>query len=484
MKSLTAFIKCLNTNLEISVDKVFILTDSVNITYQELNQKVELAAKHLFENGIRTGDIVPILSDHSSDYIISLLALWIIGAIPAPLNSKLSSVEIENQIIFLKSKYLLQLNSNFKISLHSITRLDFNICNNLKNFEYNSSIKPNQTAIILFTSGSSGKPKAVELTFSSLINSAVIGNKFLNQTNDDTWLASLPFYHIGGFSILFRALMFGAKIVMPKDLKVPSIIQSMNHHKPTLISLVSSQMSEILKSNIQPLSELRYILLGGGFIDTKLFQEALHKGWKVCKVYGSTETSSFICVLSPEEFKFKPESVGKPIRPNEISILDEKGSELPPNTVGEIVIKSSALMKGYFNDEELTNQKLKDGYYFTSDIGYVDEQGYLYVVNRRNDLIITGGENVNPLEVERAILKFPKVKEVCVFGIDDEKWGQKIVAAIIPMKNQQFTLDELKNYLNEKIAVFKIPKEIYFFNELPKTELGKIKREQVKNLLT
>lgn len=483
MNSLITFIKCLNPILNISQDRIIVKTDSDNITYQTLNQKVTSAAKHLSESGIQSGKIVPILCNHSIDYIIAVLALWILDAIPAPLNGRLSSAELVDQINFLNAKFLVQLTSNINLNLQSIAKLDFSISKYSEDFEFKGNIKLNQTAIILFTSGSSGKPKAVELTFSNLINSAIIGNKFLNQTNKDCWLASLPFYHIGGFSILFRALMFGAQVILPYDLKLYSIIQSINKFKPSLISLVSAQIDEILKSNIHPNKELRHILLGGGFIDLNLMQEALKKGWRVCKVYGSTETASFITVLTPEDFKNKPHSAGKPIPPNEIFIFDENDKQLPPFGEGEIVVKSSAVLKGYFNDDELTNQKLKDGFYFTGDIGYKDEEGYLYVVNRRNNLIVTGGENVNPLEVEAAILKFPKVKEVCVLGVENDKWGQKIVAAIVVKPNQKFKLEELKDFLRDKTASFKIPKKIYFVDELPKTELQKVNRKKVKKLL-
>ena len=128
--------------------------------------------------------------------------------------------------------------------------------------------------------------------------------------------------------------------------------------------------------------------------------------------------------------------------------------------------------------------KLHNGLYFTEDYGYKDSEGYLYVVNRRTDLIVTGGENVNPLEVEKIISKYPKVREVCVVGIDDEIWGQKIVAVIVPKPKSEFSLQELKVFLKDKLASFKIPKEIFFLNELPKTELGKIKRERVKNMFS
>lgn len=482
MNSLTKLLESLNPNLKVAPKNVFIKTNRGSTTYNALNNKVTSAAKYLREQNIQANEIVPILSDHSIDFIVSVLALWTLKAVSVPLNARLSQTELEEQIKFLRARFLLQLGTDKQINLPNALKLKLDFDSHIHNSDFDSKIDLNQEAIILFTSGSAGKPKAVELTFSNLINSAVIGNKFLNQTTNDHWLASLPFYHIGGFSILFRALIFGAKIIMPENLKVHSIIQSMNQHKPTLFSLVSSQLSEIQKSNIHPFDELRYILLGGGFIDINLMKEAINKGWNVCKVYGSTETSSFVTVLDIAEFKKKPESVGKPIPPNEIFILDEFGSELPPNKEGEIVVRSPAVMKGYFNNDELTKQKLRDGFYFTGDIGYLDDDGYLHVVNRRSDLIVTGGENVNPLEVEVGILKFPNVKEVCVFGVDDEKWGHKIAAAIVTRTNQKFEIEELKDFLRDKIASFKIPKVIYFVDELPKTELGKVKREEVRTM--
>jgi O-succinylbenzoic acid--CoA ligase len=292
--------------------------------------------------------------------------------------------------------------------------------------------------------------------------------------------------------------MFGTQIILPNDLKINSLHSSIlpkesfgqsfsggsPSDNPSLISLVSSQMRELLNKNIHPNRNLRHVLLGGGFIDSKLVQEALSKGWKVCKVYGSTETSSFVTLLAKAEFKLKPESVGKPIPPNQVFIVDEDGNELPVNAEGEIVVKSPAIMKRYLNDDESTKQKFKDGLYFTGDIGYKDDDGFLYVLNRRSDLIVTGGENVNPYEIEKVILEFSKVNEVCVFGIDDEKWGQRIAAAIVTKPHQQFTLEELKYFMKDKIAAFKIPKEIYFVDELPKTQLGKILRENLKKLLT
>ena len=484
MKTVYNLLKSLNSHLITPESKIVIHSQDESISYQSLNFKVNLAAKHLRKSGIAPGDLVAILSDNSPDFVVSILALWMIEAIPVPINIKLSTSEIEEQLKILECKFVLaEYSVKEKISFAGINKININLLYlTSDSFDVDFRYNETRTAIIMFTSGSSGKPKAVELSFSNLIQSAKIGNKYLKQTKEDRWLASLPFYHIGGFSIIFRALIFGTEIILPNNLKLQSIIQTINQLKPTLISLVSSQMSELLKNNIHPDDELRHVLLGGGFIDSNLMSEALHKGWNVSKVYGSTETSSFVTVLSPDEFIIKPESVGKPILPNDVLIFDENRNELQNSTEGEIAIKSPAVMKGYLKDDTATKNKLFNGVYLTGDIGYKDPEGYIHVVNRRSDLIVTGGENVNPAEVEEMIMNFSKVKEVCVFGTDDIYWGQKVAAAIVANSNAKFSGEDLKDFLKDKIASFKIPKEIYFVDEFPKTELGKIKRESLKKL--
>ena len=484
MKTLFDLLRELNHAIQVTDDKEFIISDKERISFKSLNDKSISLANKLKHDGVKPDDIVPILLENSPNFIIAVLALWMTEAIPVPINLKLSKLEIEEQLKFLKCKFVLVDESyKEKINVNDVKKIGLSVLNeDSEKIEVDFNFDESKTAVIMFTSGSSAKPKAVELSFSNLIHSALIGNKYLKQTSDDRWLASLPFYHIGGFSIIFRALIFGTAIIFPADLKIKSLHSSIQSFNPSLISLVSSQMSELLNNNIHPNRDLRHVLLGGGFIDSSIIKKALTKGWKVSKVYGSTETSSFVTVLSPEEYKLKPESAGKPIHPNEILIVDENGNELTENTEGEIVIKSPALMKGYFKDDEATKQKLKDGLYFTGDIGYQDKDGYLYVVNRRSDLVVTGGENVNHVEVEEVIMKFPRVKEVCVFGIDDTKWGQKVAVAIVSKPNEKFSLEDLKDFLKDKIASFKIPKEIYFVEELPKTELGKIKLENLRKL--
>lgn len=484
MKTLFDFLKKLNPAIQVKDDNEFIISDKEKISFKSLNRKSTYLAKKIKREGVKPADTVAILIDNSPNFVISVLSLWMIEAIPVPINLKLSVSEVENQLGFLKCRFVL-IDESFKgkINLNDIKQIELSVLNeDSEKSKVDFSFDTNRTAVIMFTSGSSGKPKAVELTFSNLIQSAKIGNEYLKQTEEDRWLASLPFYHIGGFSIIVRALMFGVTIILPTNLKIESIIESIEKCKPTLLSLVSLQVKNLLDKNIQANPKMRHILLGGGYIDSSIMKRALNKGWNVSKVYGSTETSSFVTVLSPNEFLRKPESVGKPIPPNEIFIYDENKNELINNIEGEIVVKSPAVIKGYWNDEVTTNKKLFNGFYFTGDYGYKDSEGYIYVVNRRSDLIVTGGENVNPAEVEEMIMKFSKVKEVCVFGIDDVTWGQKIAAVIAPQVNEEFEIEELEDFLKNKIASFKIPKQIFFVDELPKTELGKIKRESLKKL--
>jgi acyl-CoA synthetase (AMP-forming)/AMP-acid ligase II len=173
-----------------------------------------------------------------------------------------------------------------------------------------------------------------------------------------------------------------------------------------------------------------------------------------------------------EESKIHPAASGKAISPNRILITDQ----------GEIAILSPSLMKGYYNNKDEDVLKLKDGFFYTGDIGYVDNEGYLYIKAKRNDLIVSGGENINPIEVEKQILTHPKVIEVSVVGVEDKEWGQIVSAAVILKENENLTEDELKTFLKKKTASFKIPKQIIFVNNLPKTELGKVQREKVRKL--
>lgn len=449
-----------------------------NFNFSAVNSLVKQFQKFLFERKISKGDYAAVLSENNLEFIISILTLWQIEAIPVLINTRLTKTEIENQIAFCKivliSSSQKKLFSEFsKPSLEIILSSELPSINKLGQFNLS------YPAVIIFTSGSTSKPKAVELSFNSLYQSFQSGDQILRQSEDDKWLASLPFCHVGGFSIITRALFAGCTLIIPKDLSLESIEKNIREEKPSLLSLVSPQLKGFVDKNITPNPELRIVLLGGGRLDTNLISSAINLGWNIYKVYGSTETASFISILSPSEFKLKKESAGKPIPPNVIKICNSIGNNLPPNRSGEITVRGSSLFSRYLSDDEITFQKLSNGVYNTGDVGYLDEDGYLFIEARRTDLIVSGGENVNPIEVEFVIKNFQGVKEVCVVPISDKKWGQKTIAAIVPQPNSKIDIEKLKLNLKEFLADYKIPKEFYIIESLPKSSLGKILRGKV-----
>ena len=458
-----------------------IITSEGTVSYSVLKEKMIQIAKALAEFSIKKGDYVLVISRNNKDFVILVLALWLIEAIPVPVNIRLKREEIEDlKLIVGTGKILLhkKLEDRFNFNEQIIFPLPETGKNNIP---INVSNDTNKTAVVIFTSGSTGTPKGVMLTFHNLISSFETGNKFLQQSSNDRWLASLPFYHIGGFSIITRTLLSGASMIIPDSADIIDFNESIKKFRPTLASFVGVQLKKQLEENFTELKNFKNILIGGGFVNDELINSALEKGWKISKVYGSSETSSFVAAFSLKDFKNKIKSSGKAIPPNEIFIVNKQKKILPPNSTGEIAVKSSTVFSGYLNNDAETKNKLQNSIYYTGDIGYLDEDGFLFVEARRADLIVTGGENVNPLEVEKHILQLRNVKDCCVIGLEDKTWGQ-IVAAIIVPENKSLSEEQVQNHLKNKLAGFKVPKRILFVEYLPKTSLGKIEKERVTAL--
>jgi len=456
------------------------------LSYSEFIELIN-SFKIYFENsGIKKGDQIAILSENNLDYVISIFSLWQLEAVPVPLNTRLTNNEIIELTKFSDCNFLLTDNSfnklvqNFSGSILHFPKLkEINETGQIEQKEINLD----DTAVIIFTSGSTGKPKGVLLSFNNLIQSALTGDQLFNHKMEDRWLASLPFYHVGGFSIIMRALLNGVTLIIPANLNIENIRNAIQKQHPTHASFVSTQLKRLIENGIKPNRELRHILLGGGFLEADLVKDALSKGWHVFKSYGLTETASFVTALTAREFVNKKESAGKALYPNEILIVDEKRIKLKPNTLGEVAVKSKSVAKGYINNEDETKNKFKNDVYFTGDYGFIDDEGYLFIEARRNDLIVSGGENINPFEVETELLKHPLIQEVCVLGLEDKEWGYVAAAAIKAKDNEKIQVEDLKIFLKDKLAGFKIPKKVFMIDNFPKTEMGKIQKEKLKEVI-
>jgi len=458
-----------------------IISSSINYTFDELRKKVLSTSGYLKKQNISAGDRVGIIGQNDVDFVINILALWQISAVPVPLNNRSTETEIKEQLLLANCSSLL-VQKEFYEKVKSSSKKNINypfIADDDNSFSRRDKLDVNDAAVIIFTSGSTNISKGIILSFNSLYNSALGSNQLLRYTRSDRWLASLPFYHIGGFSIITRSLLFGIPLIIPDSLSTEDLKEALNNHQPTFISLVAAQLKKLVDENISPNPELKNCLIGGGFSDIEIIRKAYNLGWPVNIVYGSTETSSFVTALLKDEIIFKPNSVGRAVPTNKILITDNEENELKPFEIGEIVVQSNALMSGYVNEGE-TKGVIKNGIYHTGDIGYLDEDGYLFIEGRKNFLISTGGENVNPMEIEKALLEHPFIEEASVFPIKDKEWGEIITAAIVlKSKSVQLSYDELKIFLQERISSFKIPKKIFFEDQLPKTELGKIEKDKL-----
>jgi len=458
-----------------------VITESRSLNFEELKENVLAISFSLQEKGISHGSYVGIIAPNSPEYFFNVLALWQLGAVAVPLNVRLSKSELLSQLKCAGCKLILT-NNEFEFTLDepSIQIIKFPASHNIQKHAVEArQINLNETAAVIFTSGSGLIPKGVELTFDSFYQSAFYSNKLLRYSYSDKLLVSLPLYHIGGFSILTRALLWGVPLIFPETLSADNLAAAINNHHPTIISLVAAQLKEFIDEGISPNPELKNCLLGGGFSDQGLVVTAIESGWPVNIVYGSTETASFVTALLTEEFNIKQNSAGRPVPPVNIFIRDENGMELKPYEIGEIVLLTPALMKGYIGTTD-TAGNVNNKVYFSGDLGFLDEEGYLYVTGRKDYIISTGGEKVNPAEVESALLEHPQIADVVVFPLKDDKWGE-IVAAAVVKKNDtgKLTYTGLKTFLEKLLPGFKIPKKIFFEKSLPKTELGKVQRNKL-----
>lgn len=457
-----------------------VLSKDKSFTASGIDVLVNRLTHSIHSQGVRKGDHVPVLLDNGINFIISIIALWRLNAIPVPLNIRLLQNEIAEQLIFLDCRFIIT-EKNFDFNLPFQLKIlppqsNDNNANELINFFQQNA---DDIAVIIFTSGSSGNPRAVQLSFANLYYSALTGDQLLNHRTNDKWIASLPFYHIGGFSILIRSLLFSVPLVIPFSIKPDYLAESINLHKPTLISLVAAQLSELVKIEFDN-SSIRNCLIGGGATSESLISESINKGWNITKVYGSSESSAFIAGFNVKDFPNKINSSGKILYPNEVIIVDENMNQASPLIEGEICIKGNTVMKGYLHDTAGTKNLLEGNFYHTGDYGYIDKDGFLFITSRRTDLISTGGENVNPLEVETVLNTFDGIIDSCVFGLPDNKWGSIVAASIILKKGYEPDENKIKNHLRKSLPSYKIPVLFFVADHFPKTELGKTKREVMR----
>jgi len=354
-------------------------------------------------------------------------------------------------------------------------------------------ISPHDVAIQLYTSGTTGKPKGAMLSHANLLNLVETGEgekpEWNKWTEDDVSLVAMPIFHIGGSGWGLLGLYHGAKGVIAREFDPTKVLDFIEHSKITKLFMVPAAMQFVVR---QPrarqvdFSRLKYMLYGASPIPAALLKECIEVfGCGFVQVYGMTETTGSIVALPPEdhiEGLERMRSAGKALPGVELAILDPDGKRLPPGEVGEIATRSGSNMVGYWNLPEATARTLgRDGWLRTGDAGYLDKDGYLYIHDRIKDMIISGGENIYPAEVESALCDHPDVAEAAVVGVPDDTWGEAVKAIVVMKQGKQAAASDIINFTRTRIAGFKTPKTVDFLDALPRNASGKILRRHLRD---
>jgi fatty-acyl-CoA synthase len=304
-----------------------------------------------------------------------------------------------------------------------------------------------------------------------------------NLTSRDVTITYMPMFHTGGLNALsIPLLLIGGKVVLASDFRPEEAVRDLLDYQCTIILLVPTMYHMMIRTKaFQKQSFSSIIFLSGGApCPLEIYEEFQRKGLQFKEGYGLTEAGPNNFYMDLHKVHEKRGSVGKPMLLNEVKITRPDGTETAPDETGELLLKGSHLFKCYWNNAKATEEVLHDGWLCTGDLARRDKDGFYYIAGRKKDMIITGGENVYPLEVEHWISSLPQVSETAIVGIPDAKWGEKVTAFIVLQENMSLTLAELKRHCAIKLGSYKIPKEMIFLEELPKTPVGKIDKNQLK----
>lgn len=411
---------------QLTPERIALIYGDQTVTFAELFAASKRMAAQLAAHSVRKGDTAAILLQNRAEMVYAVHACFLLGVKAVLLNTKLSTHERLFQLEDSGARFLLT-DSNFDQQDYEHTVQTIDVDELMKEAAEEIEIQPymqlDETATLMYTSGTTGKPKGVQQTFGNHYFSAVSSALNLGITEQDRWLIALPLFHISGLSALFKSVIYGMTVVLHQRFSVSDVLDSISRHQVTMISAVQTMLASLLEETSRCPESIRCILLGGGPAPLPLLEECREKGFPVFQSYGMTETCSQIVTLSPEFSMEKLGSAGKPLFSCEIKI-ERDGQACKPFEHGEIMVKGPNVMKSYFNRESANEASFQNGWLKTGDLGYLDSEGFLYVLDRRSDLIISGGENIYPAEVESVLLSHPAVAEAGVSGAEDKKWGK------------------------------------------------------------
>ncbi|WP_223700756.1 acyl-CoA synthetase [Sutcliffiella deserti] len=451
--------------------------------YQQLYARTIDMKNRLHSLGIKKGDSVALLSPNEMVYFDLLFACGELGAIFVPLNWRLSNDELVYILQDCDAKYLLvhpTMIGKVRIGPCPIISID-DLPQPADSQQNRVSVDLNNPAAIIYTGGTTGKPKGVILTHENIISNAINTIISWGLSEDDATLTCLPMFHTGGLNALSSPLlMAGGTVVLMQDFEVEKVIDFLCMYQCTVVLMVPTMYHILIEHprfQKESFPSMKTFLSGGAPCPIEIYEAFYKKGKLFKEGYGLTEAGPNNFYIDPKEAYGKKGSVGKPMMFNEVKIMKNKNEEASVNEVGEIYLKGRHVFREYWLKPEETQKVKVDGWLCTGDLGRMDEEGYFYIVGRVKDMIISGGENVYPSEVEQTLAEHTAVKEVCVVGIPHPKWGEGVLA-VVSLKSPA-SEKELTTFCSQKLGKYKIPKKFAFVKDIPKTTVGKFDKKSI-----
>src|SRR5690349_18711503 len=486
-----------------SPDKIFLVSeaDQRQYFYKEFEAAVMRTARMLAAKGIGKGDVVSLLLPNSVEYIIAYFACWQIGALAGPINSLLKSQEIAYVISNSEARALL-VNSEFLPLIETI-RDELTSLQAIISFDNEADATREQTtdsnptveldedneAIIIYTSGTTGKPKGCLLTHGNVIANARQISSWLGFTENDRLLTIMPLFHMNAVSVTTMSALYagGSTVVSPK-FSASRFWQIISDYQITSFGSVATMLSMLLSTYPDgapaglKTDQLRFAMCGSAPVPAEVlrrFEETFN--CLVIEGYGLSE-STCRSTFNPPDRRRRPGSCGLPIG-NEMRVDDDDDRDVPDGELGEIALRGENILKGYYKNPDATATSFRNGWFHTGDIGYRDADGFYFIVDRKSDMVIRGGENIYPREIDEVLYQHPGVASAAAVGVPDDLYGEEVAAVIVLKDGSQATAQDVIDFCKARLADFKCPKTVHFLPDIPKGPTGKLlKRELVRML--
>ena len=508
----------INISAAICPDRDAVVFEDKRYTFSQLNERTNRLANALLNLGIVKGDRVAMLQVNCNQHVETYFAAAKIGAIYVPLNFRAKGDELtymtnscEPKVLFVGDRYISLVNS-IKPKLTSVPHL-VSVENKTDGYLYYedvlssasaedvfSEIDDNDTTMLVYTAGTTGFPKGVMLSHNSFSIYVLENVTPADPTVDENNILTVPLYHVAGIQAMMAAIYGGRTLVMERQFEPAEwmgLVQTEKVGRAMMVPTMLKQLMDNPDFEKYDLSSLKVITYGAAPMPLPVIKKAMEvfPGVSFINAFGQTETASTITTLSPEdhvitgteeekEKKLKRlTSIGRPMSDVEMKIMDEEGNELPVGEVGEIVARGPRVMSGYWKEEDKTAKTIdKDGWVHTGDMGYVDEDGYFFLAGRTTDMIIRGGENISPEEVEAVLHQHHKIEEAAVIGVPDEDWGEVPICVVVLKEGEVATDEEIMEHCRQALASYKRPRSVIFTKELPRNPMGKVLKRVLREL--